>query len=120
MKVKLIIIMIISTIFSCQKEPGSKNIISNSDILGTWINNSNTQDTIQIMDTIIFRWYPEVNCYCHSYIYQIKTDSIIISSSIFDVVVSSFYFCLINKISFSLSGNNSDSIVTHIISSFIW
>lgn len=78
-KMKLLIIMIISTIISCQKESNSKNLISNSDILGIWVNTLNSTDTIQINDTLITRWNFEANCYCHFYKYYIKTDSIILT-----------------------------------------
>jgi hypothetical protein len=86
MKMKLIVIMIISTIISCQKESNSKNVIHNSDIFGIWVNTSNTQDTVQINDTLITRWNFETNCYCHFYKYYIKTDSIILTYSGLDKV----------------------------------
>jgi len=80
------VIMIISVIISCQKESNSKNVISNSDIFGIWVNTSNAQDTIQINDTLITRWNFEGNCYCHFYKYYIKTDSITLTYSGVDKV----------------------------------
>jgi hypothetical protein len=80
------VIMIISVIISCQKESNSKNVISNSDIFGIWVNTSNAQDTIQINDILITRWNFEANCYCHFYKYYIKTDSIILTYNGIDKV----------------------------------
>jgi hypothetical protein len=67
------------TIIGCQKVSNSKDTISNSDIYGTWVNTSNSQDTIQIYDSVINRWYSAANCYGHQYKFYIKSDSIILT-----------------------------------------
>ena len=79
MKMNLFVLLIIATIISCQKEPDPKNIISNSDIYGIWVNTVNSQDTIHVYDSAIIRWNFEGNCYGHFYTYYIKIDSIIIT-----------------------------------------
>jgi hypothetical protein len=79
MKTKIIAIMIISVIISCQKELNSNALINKADILGTWVNTSDNKDTIVVNDTIIKRWDILDNCLCDLYLYTIKKDSIFIN-----------------------------------------
>lgn len=74
------------TVLCCQKESSPKSNINDSDILGTWVNTSNSKDTIQISDTLIARKKLEANCYYYFYKYTIKIDSIILIYKGFDKV----------------------------------
>lgn len=79
MKMKLIIIIVLSILIRCQKESVSKNEINSSNLLGTWVNVLINQDTIQITDSLIKRRNIDAKCFCHLYKYYIKEDSIVLT-----------------------------------------
>lgn len=100
MKTKIFAIMIISIIINCQKESNSNTLISKSDILGTWVNASNNIDTIIINNSDIRRWYPTLSCYCHTYSYSLKNDSLLLNYTGIDKI-----FCTVNEVKIFLNKN---------------
>jgi hypothetical protein len=61
------------------KGSNSKNVISNSDIMGIWVNTLNSKDVIRIFDFHMNRWDALASGFYHYYNYTIKSDSIIIN-----------------------------------------
>ena len=105
MKTKLIYLIICITsilFYSCVSQLNDDIIeiddsksgieITNSDIIGIWINTYNHDDTIQIFDSIIKRWNPISNSFFHYYKYNILIDTIFLKyTGLYKVMTPPYY-----------------------------
>jgi len=74
----LFVSLIFIIVFGCEK-PTQENTIAKTDLLGTWINTVNNNDTLRVSENTITRWNSEASCSCHYYDYTIATDTIILN-----------------------------------------
>lgn len=79
MRTTIFAAMIIFMIINCNKESNSNPLTNKADILGSWVNTTNNIDTIIVDNSEIRRWYPELSCYCHTYSYLLKNDSLFLN-----------------------------------------